>query len=248
MQVPAAIGRWTAGCLLVVASLGAAAATPPPPDSMVTDRAGVLSPDVRASLARRLGEYEARSGHQVVVWIDRSSGGVPIETFAVEAFAAWKIGRAGLDDGLAIFAMTEDRALRVEVGYELESRVTDLVASSVIRHTMIPRIERGEWDAAIEQGVEAIVDTIEGHAGSLPAGDGGGDLPETGMWGKIGLGVLAALFLLFLITHPRRAIGLLILLGRTGIAGGLGRAGVGDLGGFRGGGGRSGGGGASGRW
>jgi uncharacterized protein len=238
-------------CLALVGLLagGVAAAaplaTPPPPTSLVTDRADVLSTTVEAALTRRLTEYEASSGHQIVIWIDHSSGDASIEQFAVSAFAAWKIGQAGLDDGLAIFAMTDDRAVRIEVGYGLEPRVTDLVASTVIHKTMIPLIQRGEWDAAVVQGVESLVDTIEGQTSSLPAdgkGDGDGDAPELGMWGKIGLGLLAAALLVLLVTHPRRALMLLVLLGRGGTGGG------GAGGGFRGGGGRSGGGGATGRW
>jgi uncharacterized protein len=216
---------------------------------MVTDRVGVLSPAVRDSLARSLYAYQARSGHQVVVWIDRSSGDVPIEQFAVEAFAAWKIGRKGLDDGLAIFAMTEDRAIRIEVGYELESSVTDLVASRVIRNTMIPRIKLGDWDGAMQGGVGAVIDTIEGAPGSLPVGGEGGEGGEgDDLWWQIGLGLFGLIFLFLLITNPRRALMLLWFIGRSGLGGMGGGGGGGGGGGFRGGGGRSGGGGATGHW
>jgi|JI6StandDraft_1071083.scaffolds.fasta_scaffold00258_14 uncharacterized protein len=256
MYIAAVIIRWAPRGLLVAALLGsgvaAAAAAPswvpPAPDSMVTDRAGALTPATRSSLASGLARYEQRSGHQVVVWIDRSSGGVPIEEFAVAAFAAWKVGRKGLDDGLAIFAMTEDRAIRIEVGYALEATVTDMVASSVIRNTMIPLIKAGDWDAAILGGVGAVVDTIEGAPGSLPEGGGGGGEggPADLAW-TIGLGLFGLLFLFLLITNPRRALMLLFLIGRSGMGGGFGGGGGGG-GGFRGGGGRSGGGGASGHW
>ena len=248
--------RWAPSGVLVAALIGggvaAAAAVPswvpPAPESMVTDRAGVLSPGVRDSLARSLERYQQRSGHQVVVWIDRSTGDVPIEEFAVKAFEAWKIGRAGLDDGLAMFAMTEDRAIRIEVGYELESKITDMVASTIIRNTMIPQIAVGNWDPAILRGVESLVDTIEGDAGALPSGnDGGGEAgaegPVLGLGGMIGLGLFGLIFLFLLITNPRRALMLLFMIGRSGMGGGFGGGG-----GFRGGGGRSGGGGATGHW
>lgn len=241
---------------LLAGEASAVAATParvpPAPTSMVTDRAGVLSPGVREGLARSLSAYAERSGHQVVVWIDRSSGEVPIEQFAVEAFAAWKIGREGLDDGLAVFAMTEDRAIRVEVGYGLEATVTDLVAARVIRNTMIPRIKLGDWDTAIQSGVGALIDTIEGAPGSLPAGDADGEAgaPMLDLWWQIGLGLFGLIFLVLLITNPRRALMLLWFIGRSGVSGlggGFGGGGGGG-GGFRGGGGRSGGGGATGHW
>jgi uncharacterized protein len=203
-----------------------------------------LSARVRESLDRRLAAYEARSGHQIVVWIGRSSGEIPIEDFAVEAFERWKIGRADLDDGLGVFVFVDDRAARVEVGYGLEPTITDLEASRVLRSIMIPKIEAGEWDAAIVAGVEALVDAIEGQAGSLPTDGGDTQVVQRALSNyeiaAIVIGVV--LFLILLVTNPRLALLLLFFFGRS-----LGGGGGGG-GGFRGGGGRSGGGGATGRW
>lgn len=234
--------------LLVAIPAVAAPAVPPAPDDWVSDRAGVLSPAVQQSLNRRLAAYEQQSGHQVIVWIDRTTGGIPIETFAVEAFEQWRIGRAKLDDGLGIFVMVEDRVMRVEVGYGLEPTVTDLAASQVIRNVMIPAIERGEWDAAIVGGVEALVDTIEGQPASLPGDPGGADAteqpqdPRARLAKIIIFSVLGIGFVILLIVNPRLAL-LLLFFGLRGGGGGGGGGG-----GFGGGGGRSGGGGATGRW
>jgi uncharacterized protein len=223
----------------------AAPAVPPTPRDRVTDQAGVMSTEARASLEDRLAAYEQRSGHQVIVWIDRSTGDVPIESFAVEAFEAWKIGRKQLDDGLALFIMTQDQAIRIEAGYGLEPTITDLVAARVISKTMIPAIERGDWDAAVVGGVEQLVDTIEGQPGSLPQTTAEQPSPASeSRWSRIaktvGMVLGAAVLLILFIKNPGLALLLLAFLGR-------GRGGGNDSG-FGGGGGRSGGGGATGRW
>lgn len=226
----------------------AAPPIPPAPDDWVTDRAGVLTPDVQQSLNRRLAAYEQQSGHQVIVWIDRTTGDIPLETFTVEAFEQWKLGRAKLDDGLGIFVMVDDRAMRVEVGYGLEPTVTDLAASQVIRNVMIPAIQQGQWDAAIVGGAEALVDTIEGQPNSLPADPGGGgepaapEDPRARMAKIIIFSILGIGFVILLIVNPRLAL-LVLFFGLRGGGGGGGGGG-----GFGGGGGRSGGGGAGGRW
>jgi uncharacterized protein len=234
--------------LLVAGSVLAAPPVPPAPDARVTDRVGVLSSATRDSLERRLTAYEQQSGHQIVVWIDESTGTTPIEAFAVEAFETWKLGRKQLDDGVGVFIMTQDRRLRIEVGYGLEPLITDLVAAGVIR-SMIPAIERGEWDSAVVGGVEQLVDTIEGQPSSLPA-DPQANAEQTRTatdegWPrilKIVGGAIAAIFMLVLfITNPGLALMLLAFLGRGGRGGGNGS-------GFGGGGGRSGGGGATGDW
>lgn len=242
-----AVVGWIA--LLIASPVLAAPSVPPAPEARVTDRVGVMSSEARNSLERRLAAYEQQTGHQIVVWIDESTGDVPIETFAVEAFESWKLGSKQLDDGLGLFIMTRDRALRVEVGYGLEPVITDLVASRVIR-SMIPAIERGEWDTAVVGGVEQLVDAIEGEPGSLtsdPQAGAGETLPPSEQgWPriiKIVVGALAGIFLLILfIKNPGLALLLLTFLGRGGRGGGN------DSGFGGGGGGASGGGGATGNW
>jgi uncharacterized protein len=245
--------RWLAPGAVLVALLAlmnvalAGPPVPPAPTSHVTDEAQALSTETRESLARRLARYEQDSGHQVIVWIGRTTGDMPIEDFAVAAFEQWKVGDPELDDGLGVFVMVEDRAIRVEVGYGLEPTITDLIASRVIRSIMIPRIEQNDWDTAIVTGIEALVDTIEGARGSLPADPqtpavGGEQRKSSGLkiWVLI-IGIV--LFMILFATRPRLALGLLFLIGRGGMQGGGG-----DGGGFGGMGGRSGGGGATGRW
>src|SRR5689334_150277 len=118
-------GRWWIPALGLLAMLAwtsvafASPPVPPTPTSYVSDDAQALSASTRESLDRRLARYQKEHGHQVIVWIGRTTGGVPIEQFAVAAFEQWKIGDARLDDGLAVFVMVEDRAIRIEVGYGL---------------------------------------------------------------------------------------------------------------------------------
>jgi uncharacterized protein len=232
----------------IAGSAFAAPPVPAAPIAHVSDEAQVLSTSTRESLDRRLARYEEESGHQIIVWIGQTTGGAPIEDFAVEAFEQWKVGRPKLDDGLGVFAMVEDRTIRVEVGYGLEPTITDLIASRVIRSIMVPRIQQGDWDGAIVTGVEALVDTIEGAPGSLPAD------PETSTaeggeheWSFLqvaGLIIGIVVFMVLLFTNPGLALGMLFLIGRGGGGGhdGGGGSGFGGLGG------RSGGGGATGRW
>jgi len=90
---------------LAAGRAGAADPTPipPAPTAFVTDHAGLMSPGGAAQLSRQLEDYERGTGHQVIVWIDRTTGGVPIEDWAVKAFAAWGVGRKSENDGAALF-------------------------------------------------------------------------------------------------------------------------------------------------
>ena len=230
----------------------ARAQAPAQPTRWVTDSAGFLSEGAWRDLDGQLENYQGQTGHQVLVWIDRTTGGVPLEDFTVRAFAAWKVGRKGLDDGLVLFVFPDERKLRVEVGYGLEGQVPDAIASRIIQETIIPRVQAGDRDGAIRAGLAALIGAIEGRG--PPAQSAVGSRPDRspsaegarplslGQMILFGLGVIA--FLILFATNPSLAVYLLFSVLSSGRGGGRGRGG----GGFSGGGGRSGGGGASGSW
>jgi uncharacterized protein len=223
---------------------------PRSPDRWVTDKAGFLSAAKADELDSRLETFERTTGRQIIVYIDKTTGGTPLEEWASKAFQAWKVGRKGLDDGLAVFIMAEDRKVRVEVGYGLEELVPDITAGRVINDIMVPAIRNGENDAAVAGAVNAFLRAIAGEReASAEAGSGEAQSPSRAKSGfskgQKALSVIAVVFFLILfITNPRLALWLLFSL-LSGGGGGRGGRGGGS---FGGGGGRSGGGGASGSW
>lgn len=224
---------------------------PAAPTRWVTDAAGFLSADARQELDGRLEAYERQTGHHLLVWIGRTTGGVPLEDFTVRAFAAWQIGRKGLDDGLVLFVFSDDRTLRVEVGYGLEGQVPDAIASRIIREAIVPRLQAGDRDGAIRAGVAALIAAVDGRAEAPEAPEAAaaadhpppaGAAPALGVGEKVLIVLVVLGFLVLFATNPSLALYLLFTVisgGRGGSAGG---------GGYSGGGGRSGGGGASGSW
>ena len=248
-STPGALARLLiAGAAFATAS-AAFAELPVAPTRWVTDSTGFLSEGARQELDGRLEGYERQSGHHVLVWLGRTTGSVPLEDFTVAAFAAWKVGRKGLDDGLVLFVFADDREVRVEVGYGLEGQVPDAIASRIIREAIVPRMQAGDRDGAIRAGVAALLAAIDGKAAaSEPAA---GSLPERsppargaralGVGQMILVGLVVLGFLILFVTNPSLAVYLLFSVLS-------GRGGSGGSGGYSGGGGRSGGGGASGSW
>ncbi|HWB75389.1 MAG TPA: TPM domain-containing protein [Nannocystaceae bacterium] len=230
--------------LLFAAGSARADDLPPAPSRHVEDHAGVMSSAALAELDDRLARLDAEGGHQIVVWIAESIGARTIEDFAADAFSAWKIGRAGRDDGVALFVVTGAREVRIEVGYGVEDRLTDLLAAQIVRDAIVPRLRAGDFDGGIASGVEAIAAVVEGRPDALPAASTSSrgppdDAVDTTSW--VVLAIVGVAFLVLLFTRPHLA--LFVLSGMLG-----GRGGRGGSAGFHGGGGRSGGGGATGRW
>jgi uncharacterized protein len=213
------------------------AQVPAPPSRWVTDQTGTVPPAQVAALDAELEAFERSTGHQLVVFVGRTTGGEPIEDWAAKTFEAWKVGRAKLDDGAALFVMLDDRAARIEVGYGLEDRLTDAQSARIMRGVIVPRLAKGDVGGGVTEGARAIISALGGEAQPGPPAF---TVDERVKWGAFA--VFAALFLAFAIWKPRTAWFLLMMLFNSR------RRGSGSGGGFHGGGGRSGGGGATGRW
>jgi len=250
MRVIALVAAVVAGVAAQAARAAGPTPIPPAPTDFVTDHAGFLSPAVAAQLSQKLADYQRGTGHQLIVWIDKTTGGVPIEDWAVKAFGAWGVGRKGHDDGIAVFVFSDDRQVKIEVGYGLEGSVPDARAGRIIKNDMVPRIKAGDRDGAVSVAVDELIAAI----GGAP------EPPHAAAKGSPFAIVFPILFfiavLLFIRRHPWAL--LLIGSGRGGWRGGGGWGGGGfgggggwgggGGGGFSGGGGSSGGGGASGGW
>lgn len=236
-----------------LAAIGRAAGTPipPAPAQWVTDTAGFLSAGTVQALDARLGAYERQTGHQVIVYVAATTGGAPLEDWAVRAFKAWKIGRKGLDDGVALFVFTQDRTLRIEVGYGLEPALTDVQASRIIREAIEPQLRAGRPDAAVTAGVDRILAALGGEAASPAGVPAAGEAPagapvELNPFLVLVIALVGFGLLVLAVRNPWTALWLISNIVSSGSRGGRGSSS--DRGGFSGGGGRSGGGGASGSW
>jgi len=160
----------------------------------------------------------------------------------------WKIGGKGSNDGVLVTLFLADHKMRIEVGYDLEDKLTDALSARVIREVMAPRLKAGDLEGALREGARTIYE--------ITGGKGTGALrPQRSSPSPRFLFLLFILFLL-LFGGRRRGGGLgWFLLGSAlggrggGWSGGSGGwSGGGGGGGFSGGGGSFGGGGSSGSW
>ena len=143
--------------ILVAALLGLAVsiaygADVPYLQGRVTDDAEILSPGAITRLSVLLENHEARTTDQVAVLTVATLDGESIEDFAVRVFEAWKLGQRDQDNGVLVVVAPQDRRMRIEVGYGLEGRLTDLEAGRIIRNVMAPRFKAGDFDGGVEQG------------------------------------------------------------------------------------------------
>jgi uncharacterized protein len=235
--------------LILCGGIAVAAPDPPTPTGWVTDNVGFLSAASKSAIDEQLRNYEARTHHQVIVWIGAAlDGNEPIDDFAARVFKAWGIGRKHADDGVAMFVIPATRDARIEVGYGLEPQLADLAASHILTEVVVPELRAGHPDAAIQKGVDQILAKLDANGGAelqATPDSASSSVP----WWEILLLVIGGIALLaFAITHPRVAWFLIDIIQVFAGRGGGGFGGGGGGGGFSGGGGSSGGGGASAKW
>ncbi|MDO8480097.1 MAG: TPM domain-containing protein [Candidatus Rokubacteria bacterium] len=247
--------------LLLAALAGAASAAlpiPPPPDRRINDYAGVLSGDERKRLEDTLRARERESSNQIVVAVFRSLQGESLEDYSIRLAQAWRVGQKGLDNGVIFLVFLDDRKMRLEVGYGLESKLTDALASQILRQVVAPPFREGKVADGIAAGLDAIQQAIAGTYKAAPqdqAARARGFSPVQLMLLLIVVGGIFSIVISALYgSHIRRQGwtggrrgwgGPIIFPGGGWGSGGSGGGGGGD---FGGGGGGFGGGGASGDW
>jgi uncharacterized protein len=129
----------------------------------VNDTAGILSPGTRQQLESMLAELERSDSTQIAVLTIASLEGEVLEEFSLKVAEAWKIGQKGKDNGALLLIAKNDRKLRIETGYGLEGRLTDLQAGRIIRDVIRPKFRDGDFDGGTLAGVTAMVAAVRGE-------------------------------------------------------------------------------------
>ncbi len=135
----------------------------PPMSARVVDQVGVLDAGQRQSLEDRLRAFEQRKGSQIAVLLVPATRPESIEQYAIRVAEQWKLGRRKIDDGAILVIASEERALRIEVGYGLEGALNDAVAKRIIDEQIIPRFRAGDMVGGINAGVDMMMRVIDGE-------------------------------------------------------------------------------------
>lgn len=235
--------------LILVGGLFANALFVPASIDYVSDYAQMLSLGEQNQISQKLREYDKKTTNQVVVLTVKSLEGESIESFGIHVAEKWKVGQKGKDNGVIFIISKEDRKTRIEVGYGLESVLTDLQCALILDQIVKPRFRAEKYYEGIDDATNAIIKIISGELKlSNVTSSGRGKLPPMFIF-------YIAIIILFLLVkwlYWR-------FWGYTGLGGGFwssggwggGSSGGGSgfsIGGFSGGGGSFGGGGASGGW
>jgi uncharacterized protein len=235
----------------------------PNPARLVTDVAGILSEQEKASLENKLVMIDDSSSNQIAVVILPTLEDYPIEEYATKLFREWGIGNKKTNNGVLLLIAINDRKIRIETGYGLEGAIPDITARSIIENDIKPAFREKAYFQGIDKATDDLAKAAVGEYKVKR-------VKSKGNTAKDYFVMLAVIIFIFLFLASRGGGGGGSSIGRSGasdiaetlfwtslLSGGGRRGGWGDGGGFGGGGGggfggfgggSSGGGGASGGW
>ena len=157
----------------------------------VNDYAGMISSQAKSDLETKLYQLEKSDSTQIFILTIPSLEGDALEDFSIHVFDKWKIGRKKLDNGVMLLISKNDRKVRIEVGYGLEGKLTDLISGQIIDNIITPAFKSGDYDKGIIEGTDALISVVRGE---YKAGESGSGFPEVRSVSKTGF-----YFILFLL-------------------------------------------------
>jgi uncharacterized protein len=130
---------------------------------LVTDQAGVLSPEQLQALENKLVAIDDSSSNQIAVVILSTLEGNPIEEYATKLFRSWGIGNKKTNNGILLLVAIQDKKIRIEVGYGLEGAIPDITANSIIDNDIKPAFREGAYYEGIDKATDDIAKAAVGE-------------------------------------------------------------------------------------
>ena len=132
-------------------------------DRAVYDHAGVFAPETIAAVEASIDRIENRTKAEIVVYtqLDEFPTTEGTEGHAIALIDQWGVGRAGFDDGLAIFfdfLPTRDSGqvqLYAAPGFAA-TFLTNTERQAIFENDMLPHLRADDWDEALLVAIERI--------------------------------------------------------------------------------------------
>lgn len=134
-----------------------------PAPGVCVDLERVLGNNTCTLVESILRAEEKATTDEIAVLVVPTTGGRSIESYALQVFNDWGIGKAGKDNGVLLVVALQDRTVRIEVGSGLEKVLTDGDAREIISSTLLPAFRQNRYRTGILAGLDAIRTGL-GHA------------------------------------------------------------------------------------
>lgn len=127
------------------------------PSRYFNDFTKVVPPATADRLNERLAQFERETSNQLLVAIySRMLTDSSLEEYCTRAFESWGVGQKDKDNGAVLFVFLQDRKMRIQTGYGLESSLTDAECFRIIEG-MKPFFRAGDYAGGLTLAVDAMI-------------------------------------------------------------------------------------------
>ena len=159
---------------------------------------GILHANTTTQINEILQSLESSTKAEIAVVALKSIGNEDIVDFGVALFKEWGIGKKGLDNGLLILLVEEQRSVRFEVGYGLEGVLPDAICKRIQTQAMLPEFKLGDYDAGILAGIKSLAGIVANNDETADKSLIANNKPSNLLWLKIyATAIILALFYAF---------------------------------------------------
>jgi uncharacterized protein len=188
----------------------------PNPPRLVNDFARVLTADQAQSLEQKLVAYDDSTSIQIAIVTVPTTGGYPIEDFALKVLRTWGVGNRKTNNGLVILVAVQDRRVFIATGSGMEGAIPDITAKEIIDNEITPNFREGSFYHGLSLAADAI---IKASAGEYTAPTGYNQRGKGHSGGGNILGLIILFIIIFALISRSRGGG-----GRGGMMSGAGWA------------------------
>jgi uncharacterized protein len=150
--------------LCVTAGAFAQSVTYPVKKGAVNDYAGKLDPAQINELTGLIRHYERETSIEFVIVIVDNLEGMRVRDYATGLGDAWRIGKAGRNNGIVLLWAPNSRAYSFRVASGLSADLTDADATLITQQNLLPDFKRSDFYAGLK---ETVLATME-HLGNKP--------------------------------------------------------------------------------
>ncbi|HOY41495.1 MAG TPA: TPM domain-containing protein [Chitinophagales bacterium] len=149
----------------------------PSPPRLLNDFAEMISTSKRQLFEDKLVAFNDSTSTQICVVTVNSIEDYSIEDYAVRLGRKWGVGQKDKDNGILILVAKDERKVDIEIGYGLESYITDYDTKNIIDEIIVPAFKQSNYYEGLDLATNRIIAQLQGTysaSSSAPATESSG--------------------------------------------------------------------------
>ena len=136
------------------------------PEGWVSDFGNVFTATEYKTLDSIIAVHEKKTSNEIAIVtipidtnkIDRL---IDFEKMTLKLMNKWGVGKAGKNNGVGLLFDSKNKFIRIEVGYGLETKLSNNEAGAMIDVVILPHFKKGNYYNGILEGLNYIIREIE---------------------------------------------------------------------------------------